>query len=215
VVARQLRDERALAGAGRAGQQHERPLGVLERLLDLGREPIPPPEARRVDVARDRGGGGRAPTVPAKIAAMDPASIAAAAVALLGPLVKQVGDEFAGEAGRAVWAKAESLLDRLRGAFAGEQTVEQFERDPDAEGERFAAALRERLETDEALREQVAALLGEAKQAGPEVRVVQRMKAAEDVVGAEAKRVRRGRLSVEQEADVARGMTGVKLDELG
>jgi hypothetical protein len=150
---------------------------------------------------------------------MDPLTIAAGAVALLSPVVKKAMEEFAGDAGKAIWEKAKGLFARLRRSLAGEPAAEEalgkFERDPEGGKADLQARLKERFERDEALRKEVEEVLKDIKRTGPDVRVVQRVKEAEDVVGIEAKRMSRGSAEVEQEMDRARGVTGAKFDEIG
>jgi len=50
---------------------------------------------------------------------------------------------------------------------------------------------------------------------GPVLEVVQRMKEAEGVVGIEAGRVASGTARVTQEIDVAKQVTGMKIDSIG
>jgi hypothetical protein len=150
---------------------------------------------------------------------MDPITIAAGAVALLAPFVRQAGEEFAGEAGKVVWEKTRTLLSRLKTRLAGDrvaaQTVERFQRDPDIATDDMQSVLEERLASDPRLLKEIGELLAEVKQAGPQVTVVQRVKEAERLVGVEGGRLKQGRIDVTQESDRASDTTGVKLDEIG
>ena len=150
---------------------------------------------------------------------MDPLTLAAAVIALLKPFVTKASDQFAGEAGRAVWDKTAALLTRLRSALtkdpAVRDRVDEFVREPDAQADGAQALLAQEFQRDPALRAEIEALIADIKRAGPQVAVVQQMKVVEDVVGIEARRMGRGSASVRQDADHAVRMTGAKIDEIG
>jgi len=150
---------------------------------------------------------------------MDPLTLAAAVIALLKPFATKAADQFAGEAGRAVWDKTAALLTRLRSALTKDPAVrdgvDEFVREPDAQADAAQALLAQEFQRDPALRAEIEALIADIKRAGPQVAVVQQMKVAEDVVGIEARRMSRGSASVRQDADHAVRMTGAKIDEIG
>ncbi len=154
---------------------------------------------------------------------MEPATIAASLVALLAPYLKKAAEEFAGEAGKGVATfvqeKAKALWERLRAGFAGNapaiQVLDRFAADPDAHRDEVEVQLAGKLAQDRPLQEELAATLAEIKRAAPEIRVVQKMKEAEAVVGLKAKRMNRGTAGVTQEIDKAKGTTGVEIDEIG
>lgn len=150
---------------------------------------------------------------------MDPLTLAAAVVALLKPFITKAADQFAGEAGRAVWDKTATLFTRVRSTLAKDpavrDTVDKFVREPDAQADAVQAALARDFQCDPAFFAEVEALIADIKRTGPHVAVVQQMKVAEDVVGIEAKRMGRGSASVRQETDHAIRMTGARIDEIG
>jgi hypothetical protein len=153
---------------------------------------------------------------------MDPATIAASVVALLAPYLKKAAEEFAGEGGKGaatfVQEKAKALWQRLRAGFAGDapavETLDRFAADPDAHKDEVEAQVAGKLAHDRPLQDELAAALAEVKRAAPQIRVVQKMKEAEAVVGLKAKRMTRGTVEVTQEIDKAKGTTGVELDEI-
>lgn len=107
---------------------------------------------------------------------MDPVTLAAAAVALLGPFLRQVGEQTADSVSHAVSDAAvpaikrlyRALRARLRpGTYAGGQ-LDGVEERPDSESRQQAlqAALAEELEADPAFAREVEALVAEAQAAG-------------------------------------------------
>jgi hypothetical protein len=150
---------------------------------------------------------------------MDPASIAAALGALLAPYVRKVAEDFAGEAGKYVQGRAKALWVSLRTRFEGDPkakaALDHFEADPEGGKEEFEAAVGSRVAEDPALRDELAAALAEIRRQAPQVKVVQRMKDAENVTGVEARAFRRGTVDVAQEADSAKNVSGAKFDEIG
>jgi hypothetical protein len=153
---------------------------------------------------------------------MDPVTIAASVVALLTPYLKKAAEEFAGAAGKSaasfVQGKAKILWQRLRAGFAGDapavESLDQFATDPDTHKDEVEAQIAAKLARDKPLQDELAAAIAEIKRAAPQIRVVQKMKEAEAVVGLKAKRMTRGTLEVTQESEKAKGVTGVEIDEI-
>jgi hypothetical protein len=160
---------------------------------------------------------------------MDPATIAASVVALLVPYLKKATEEFAGEAGKFageagkgaalfVQEKAKALCERLRSKFASDtpavETFNRFASDPDAHKGEMETQLASKLIDDKPLQDELAAALAEVKRAAPQIRVVQKMKEAEAVVGLRAKRMTRGTAEVTQEIEKAKNTTGIEFDEI-
>lgn len=150
---------------------------------------------------------------------MDPVSIAAGVGALLAPYLKKAAEEFAGEAGKYVQEKAKGLWEKLRAKFEGdppaEKTLERFEADPEGARPDFEAQLEKKVTEDPSLRDELAQALAELKRQAPYVRVVQRLKEAEEVTGVEARRLARGTVDVTQDLEKGKKVVGVKLDEIG
>jgi hypothetical protein len=150
---------------------------------------------------------------------MDPVSIAAAVGALLAPYFKKAAEDFVGEAGKYVQGKAKALWERLRAKFEGDppakEALGRFEADPDAARPAFEAQVAKKVAADAALRDELAQALAEVKRQAPQVKVVQRIKQAEEVAGVEARRLSRGTVEVTQEVEKAQKVTGAKLDEIG
>jgi hypothetical protein len=144
--------------------------------------------------------------------------LAAGAAALLSPFLRRATDEFAGEAGRNVWASTERLFSRIKQAFRSDKAdaavLARYEREPDAAAAEFAEALEARLRQDPELRQLVADAVAEAKGAFGQLRVTQRVIEAERVVGLQAKRLDPGRpVQVEQQVDKGGEVLGAVIDD--
>jgi hypothetical protein len=151
---------------------------------------------------------------------MDPVTLAAGAIALLGPYLAKAGAEFAGEAGKAAWGLAGRLLGRLRSAVRDKppdrQALEEFAEGNDGSAAPAQAMLQRVLQSDPELAAEIGQLLAQVKQLGPSVVVVQRVEEAEDAVGVEARRFIKGSVEVTQEMKKAKNITGVRLtDDIG
>jgi hypothetical protein len=150
---------------------------------------------------------------------MDPTTVAAGVVALLSPYVKKAAEDFAGEAGKYVFEKAKLLWGRLQTKFQGEQStrqvLERFVADPDGNGEQLRAKIEEKLAQDPQLADELSAALADIKRAAPNVKVVQKVKDAEELIGVKARRISRGNVDVSQEADKVKKATGAEFDEIG
>jgi len=150
---------------------------------------------------------------------MDPVTIATLAVTLLVPYVKKAAEEFAGEAGKAVFNKVGALFAVLKqhvgGDTAGRDTISRFEESPERYRPFLEDVLKEKLDADEKFRSEVARLLAEIRDAGPDVKIVQKIKKADSATGLEARQLTGGSVSVSQEIEDARNVTGVKIDRIG
>ena len=93
--------------------------------------------------------------------------------------------------------------------------MERFETEPESVRSEMELMLLDRLTSDKQLAEDVAAIIGGVRTGGPHIVVVQRARDAEELLGAEARRLTRGTLQTIQEADTLRKASGVKIDEIG
>lgn len=152
---------------------------------------------------------------------MDPATIAAGAMALLGPFVKKAAEEFAAEAGKEIWAKASSLLSRLKAKWAGDsfegQTLEKFEKEPDSFQAGVESNLCKALADDPDLARELAAIIADVKKAGPKVKIVQTIETAEAAVtGPHIDEINRGSVSAEQRIGTSKApVTGPRIGRIG
>jgi hypothetical protein len=150
---------------------------------------------------------------------MDPVTIAAAVGALFAPYFKKAAEAFAGEAGKYVHGKVKDMWEKLRARVAGDPqasaALDRFERDPDGARRELEALVEKEAAADTALRDELAEALAEIKRQAPNVKVVQRVKEAEEAVGLKARRLARGSAEVTQEVDKAKKATAVEIDEIG
>ncbi len=150
---------------------------------------------------------------------MDPATIATltgSVLSVITPYVVKGADEFAKLVGEAAFAKAKGLFAALKHKLSADpeaaDTLAHFEEKPQRYQPVLQDILSEKLAKDP---EFAAELEQHIKGMGPVLEVVQRMKEAEGVVGIEAGRVASGTARVTQEIDVAKQVTGMKIDSIG
>ena len=140
-------------------------------------------------------------------------------VALFAPYLKQIGEDFVGEAGAYVRDKAKSLWQRLRAKLDGDPpakaVLDRFAENPDAYGAEFTVTLTEKIAADEPLAAEISADVAEIKRKAPYVGVGQKMTDAEGIVGAKAKRLKSGTVDVSQVCEKATNVIGADLDEIG
>lgn len=154
---------------------------------------------------------------------MEPSVIAASVVALLTPYLKKAAEAFVGEAGKGVATfvqeKAKAIWERLREASGADPSataaLDRFEADPDAGKDEAEMQIASQIAQDSGLQAELAVAITEVKRAAPQIRVVQNMKEAEDVVGLKAKRMTRGSAEVSQVMDKAKNVSGAEFDEIG
>jgi hypothetical protein len=141
---------------------------------------------------------------------MDPASIAAAAVALLTPFAKRAGEELVKTVGEVAVDKVKALLgwikQQLSGDAAAAKDVSRFEANPEKFGPVLEDTLKEKMAQDPRFAAELKKLMDEV---GPLLVVNQKVKDATNVVGAEGELVS-GKVSVNQEAERVASITGFK-----
>ena len=94
--------------------------------------------------------------------------------------------------------------------------LDRFERAPDDARPDLEAVVQKYAAADTALRDELAEALAEIKRQAPNVKVVQRVKEAEEeAVALKARRLARGTVDVTQEVDKAKKATAVEIDEIG
>jgi hypothetical protein len=150
---------------------------------------------------------------------MDPVTIAAAAGALFAPYFKKAAEAFAGEAGKYVHGKVKDMWEKLRARVAGDPqaaaALDRFERDPDGARRELEAVVEKQAAADTALRDELAEALAEIKRQAPNVKVVQQMTEAEELMGVEAGQLASGNVDVTQQVGKATKVTGAKFDKIG
>lgn len=150
---------------------------------------------------------------------MDPATIATltgSVLSVITPYVAKGADEFAKLVGEAAFAKAKALFAALKQKFSPDReaadTLARFEEKPQRYQPVLEDILSEKLAKDP---EFAAEVERHIKEMGPVLEVVQRMKEADGVVGIQANRMASGTARVTQEIDMAKQVTGMKIDNIG
>jgi hypothetical protein len=150
---------------------------------------------------------------------MDPATIATltgSVLSVITPYVTKGADEFAKLAGEAAFAKAKALFAALKHKFSADReaadTLAHFEEKPQRYQPVLQDILAEKLAKDPEFSSE---LERHIQGMGPVLEVVQKMKEAEGVVGIQANRMAAGTARVTQEIDMAKQITGMKIDNIG
>lgn len=150
---------------------------------------------------------------------MDVTTIAASVVTLLIPYIKKASEEFAGEAGKAVFLKTGELLTRLKQYFTGDEaagdTISRFEQNPERYQPFFEDVLKEKLEKDSVFQNEIVHRLMDIEKSGPEIEIVQKMKKVKDIVGLEAGQISKGKVKIVQKIEEGEKIVGTKIDHLG
>jgi hypothetical protein len=91
--------------------------------------------------------------------------------------------------------------------------LDRFERDPDGARMELEALVVKQAAADAVLRDDLAEALAEIKRQAPNVKVVQRVKEAEEAVALKARRLARGNVDVAREVD--KKVAAVDIAEIG
>ena len=147
---------------------------------------------------------------------MDPATIATAVIAILGPYAKSAGEELVKAVGDVALDKAKSLIGWLKERFSGDPSaakdLSRFEAEPDRFEAGLEATIREMAEQDPAFALELQRRLDDI---GPAISVFQDIRDGRNVTGVEADEVRSGTVSVTQQAERVDGLTGVRVKTVG
>jgi hypothetical protein len=147
---------------------------------------------------------------------MDPATIAAAAVTILTPYVKDAGGELVKTVGEVSLAKAKDLLAWMKNRFAGDPVavndLSRFQADPATFGPSLHATIKQKAQSDSAFATELHQRIDEI---GPDLVVFQRFTEGKNVVGIDADTIHSGKAAVTQEADKVDNMTGIRAKTIG
>ncbi|HTG45092.1 MAG TPA: hypothetical protein VK633_11235 [Verrucomicrobiae bacterium] len=150
---------------------------------------------------------------------MDPAILTASVVAALIPYAQKAAEEFAGEIGKAVFEKTKSLMGWIKSKLANDlpasDVIKRFEDHPEKYAPFLEDVLREHLEAEPGLADELGRLVEDIKKTGPTVKVVLTMKKAEEVVGLRVKKLKRGRADVNLDIEEGKKITGADIEEFG
>jgi hypothetical protein len=143
-------------------------------------------------------------------------ALAASVIALVTPYLVKGGEAFAGEVGKATFKKVSDLVQRLETWWSRDPVAHAaataIPTNPALNGKRLGGMLDDALEGDPAFASDLRRLVDGL---GPEINVIQEMKVANGVTGADIGRLVIGRVSITQKVDEATSVTGFKADEVG
>lgn len=152
--------------------------------------------------------------LPRRIAKME--ALAASVIAMITPYLVKGGEAFASEVGKAAFNTVSDLMGRLKMWWnsdpVAEATAGAIAQDPQLNGKRLGGMLDDAFAADPSFAEDVRSLL---KAVGPDVTVIQNMKIANGVTGADVGRMVGGRIAVSQTMDEATNTTGFRSDVVG
>lgn len=135
---------------------------------------------------------------------------------MITPYLVKGGEAFAEEVGKATYQKVTDLVHRLEAWWKGDPVAQAaasaVPANPELNAKRLGGMLDDAFEGDPAFVADVRRLMDDL---GPEVKVIQEMKLANGVTGAEIGRMISGRVTVTQTIDEATNVTGFKADEIG
>ena len=147
---------------------------------------------------------------------MEPITIAATAIGILGPFVAKGAEEFVKTAGKEAYEKTKKLFATLKTRWSGDEeamsTLTNFEKKPDRYESVLKSILQEDLAKDPNFRTELARQL---EQIGPYVEVIQKMKKGEDIIGIQVDEMNKGKAIVNQEIDEAKNVQGFVSKTLG
>ena len=141
--------------------------------------------------------------------------LAASVISLVSPFLAKGAEEFAKEAGKEALAQVKALVERLalwwKGDAVAGALVSAFRTKPVDSARMLGMSLTTALNDDASFAADVGRLVSAAD---PYVEVVQRIKVAEGVTGADIGEMLRGTLRVVQEMETAKDVTGAKIKTL-
>jgi hypothetical protein len=143
-------------------------------------------------------------------------ALVATIMGVVSPYLAKGAEAFAKEAGKEAFKGVKALADRLGRWWNGDPVAsavaQNFPAAPEKYGRVLAGLLADELARDPALASE---LKGLVEQMGPTVNVVQKIKVAGDVTGADIGALVRGSLQVTQDVEYADTVTGISADRVG
>jgi hypothetical protein len=147
---------------------------------------------------------------------MDPATIATAALTILGPFIKDAGEDLVKTVGQVALGKAKELFQWLKDRFSSDavaaKDLSRFQSDPDTFEAGLHSTIQEKAEQDP---EFAAELTRRLDDLGPIITVFQDIKKGKNVVGVSADRIHGGKIVVTQKAEEVDGMIGTQTKDFG
>lgn len=140
---------------------------------------------------------------------MDPVSIGAAVVTILTPYVADAGKEFLKAAGETGVQKTKELMQWLKGKFANDPVatsdLTRFEKNPKGNAENLQNTIAKKATEDPAFSSELSKRVEDLR---PIVAIAQKFTDADTVTGI-AGDVRSGNVSITQEGDKVKNLTGI------
>ena len=138
-------------------------------------------------------------------------------MAILVPYLQKGAEEFAGELGRSAAEKVKNLIRAIKSKLSHDESaseiIKNFEENPQENRRNMKDILKRELDKDKDLTSELDGILKELE---PTLLIIhQKMKEAENVIGADIEEMNEGSVKVDQEIDKGKGVTGVKLKRLG
>ena len=147
---------------------------------------------------------------------MDPASLAASAVAILTPYVVKGAKELTEAAGEMAYEKAKQLLGTLKARWSQDpvasDSLSRFEKKPDVHGPALQEIIQEKIEKDPQLAAEVDRTV---KEIGPKLQILVKMAKGTDVTGLKAKTMRSGSADVTLDIQEGERIVGGEFENLG
>lgn len=142
---------------------------------------------------------------------MDPATIAASAMTVLTPYIKDAGTEALKTVGEMALGKAKDLLSWLKDRFSGDpvatKDLSRYESNPEKFESVLQSTLEEKIQGDAAFAGELQKRVNEF---GSDLKVFQRIKDGKNIIGIDADSAPE-KADVHQEADKVENMTGIRI----
>ncbi|WP_129780677.1 hypothetical protein [Peristeroidobacter soli] len=143
-------------------------------------------------------------------------ALIATVISVLVPYLVKGGEAFAEEAGKQSFAGVKALVDRLAKWWNKNDVAAAAVKSLPQAPATYSKILADMLALDLAKDPTFAAELSKlVKDAGPIVDVVQKVRIAHDLTGADIGTLIRGHVRVEQQVEYGEKVTGVKIDRIG
>jgi hypothetical protein len=147
---------------------------------------------------------------------MDPATLAASAVAILTPYVSKAGKELVDTVGQLAYDHAKKLFTSLKARWSNDpvaaDTLSRFEKKPEVHGPALQEIVEERVQTDNELREEIDRT---AQELGPQLNVFLKLTTGENVTAVDIENAKRGKINASVEAGDLRNSSVAKITNFG
>lgn len=149
---------------------------------------------------------------------MDPITIGLGTkvMEVLIPYVKKGAEQFAKDVGVATCEKVEGLAKTLKAKLSGDKKatdiIGYFEEDPESFRPALEKIIQKKVEQDKEL---AAELDQRLKNIGPDLKIIQKMKEAEEVTGLKAEEMTEGTAEVVQDIEKGKKITGMEISRIG